>query len=543
MFRFNSGQQHHNQLVLFFYLFFFSFWLTDSKFTLLASFYFFFLFFFFSFSQLTHPHRVYDTPGAIQTQLTEWFGGPYYYSNQKNALLYSIYGLPNMILPLFGGVLMDRWLGVRWGAILMAFLIFLGQTVFALGILGTAYPWCVVGRFIFGLGGESLTVAQNTFTTRWFDGAQLALVFGLVLAFSRIGSAVNFVVTPALTGIGGPYDDIGVPFAVWFGTLLCLMSFGFAVGCSLLDYFGQHRIKRQADAEEPPVDLSDIKNLPLPAWILMIICGFFYVAVLTFYTVASKILQNSGVKTYPPNVASAFIAIPNLVSIVGAPFFGKVLDKFGRALIMLICASLGLMLGHLMMLGNALEWWGSSGQISPIAIFIVIGISYSAGASSIWPVLSYVIPDKTISTGYGMMTSVQNTFLTIFPLITSKILDSHIKPEDQYALTITIFVLCALTSAILSFVLIGLDLKYTNGKLNMSAAERERLRNEAKEEKEPSKIPAIAAGAAPFLAFSEDAQIERPVLVAKNVQQVRRGYLDRLGFQNPQLASPRRYDA
>lgn len=424
---------------------------------------------------------------------------------------------------------MDRWLGVRWGGVLTAFLIFLGQTVFALGVVGRAYPWCVAGRFIFGLGGESLTVAQNTFTTRWFDGEQLALAFGLVLAFSRIGSAINFVVTPILASMGTPFHEIGVPLSVWFGTFLCFMSLCFAASCSLLDYSGRSRLKRASEnSDEPPVNLADVKEFPLPAWILMLICGFFYVAVLTFYTVASLIMQHTG-HEYPANIASAFIAIPNLVSIIGAPGFGKLVDKFGRALVFLIAASLTLCLGHVLMLGNALEWW----VINPIPIFIVIGIAYSAGASSIWPILSYIIPTKMISTAYGTMTSIQNTFLTIFPLITSAILTALHDSKGGFAMTIAIFVACALVAAGLSLLLIGLDLKYTEGRLNMSGADRRALRQREAETDPDSAaklehLPVTAAGAAALISFVEEAQV---VHLQKSTQQIRRGFLSKLGIQ------------
>lgn len=90
-------------------------------------------------------------------------------------------------------------------------MIFLGQTIFSLGISFKLYWLAIVGRFVFGLGGESLTVAQNTFTARWFEGKQLAFAFGTVVAFSRIGTSVNFLVTPYFT-------ELGVPFSIWFGT-------------------------------------------------------------------------------------------------------------------------------------------------------------------------------------------------------------------------------------------------------------------------------------------------------------------------------------
>ena len=43
------------------------------------------------------------------------------------------------------------------------------------------------------VGGESLAVAQNTYTVSWFKGRELNTVFGLMLSMARIGSTVNFL--------------------------------------------------------------------------------------------------------------------------------------------------------------------------------------------------------------------------------------------------------------------------------------------------------------------------------------------------------------
>jgi len=46
-----------------------------------------------------------------------------------------------------------------------------------------------LGRFLFGIGGESITVAQNTYAVLWFKGKELNFVFGLQLS---IGTIVRF---------------------------------------------------------------------------------------------------------------------------------------------------------------------------------------------------------------------------------------------------------------------------------------------------------------------------------------------------------------
>ena len=55
-----------------------------------------------------------------------------------------------------------------------------------------------VGRFIFGLGGGSITISQNQITAGWFHGKELAMAFGFTLTVSRVGSVVNFDLTPWL---------------------------------------------------------------------------------------------------------------------------------------------------------------------------------------------------------------------------------------------------------------------------------------------------------------------------------------------------------
>ena len=57
-----------------------------------------------------------DAPAALYTQFQGWFGEGF--TNESNANLYAVYSYPNVILPFVCGVLVDRWLGIRWGTML-----------------------------------------------------------------------------------------------------------------------------------------------------------------------------------------------------------------------------------------------------------------------------------------------------------------------------------------------------------------------------------------------------------------------------------------
>ena len=51
-----------------------------------------------------------------------------------------------------------------------------------------------IGRFVFGLGGENLAVACNTYCAAWFSGVALNFAFGFQLSIVRVGSAVSLMI-------------------------------------------------------------------------------------------------------------------------------------------------------------------------------------------------------------------------------------------------------------------------------------------------------------------------------------------------------------
>jgi MFS family permease len=453
---------------------------------------------------------VFDTPGAIENQLKTWFGGGY--GDQQNNILYSVYSFPNMVLALFGGYFVDR-LNVRKAALLFCSLVLLGELVFCMGVTFKIYAVAVIGRFIFGLGGESLTVAQNTYTVRWFDGNYLALVFGLVVAFSRIGTSVNFIVTPTFAA-----PPFGVPFSVWFGCAMCGVSLTACVVCAVLDSYGTNRIAAQRrsyigamsprvqeyiaaeDLKHEPkndeVNLKDLRYFPLQAWVLYLICMFFYIAILTFNTVAQTILTHTkkGPNTsdqYSDNEAGLYMSIPSFVAIAASPFFGWLVDRSGHALWWICGAASGMCFGHVYYLLMAYEI-SFALTLGPIPAMIWIGIFYSMGASALWPILAYILDKSMLGTGYGAMTAVQNFGLAIFPLIIGAIQNAPgiSGTTWQYTVPIIIFIGCAGTALLLALILIRIDA--ARGKvLNASAAERSAKKDAEKERQNNNYEPSV----------------------------------------------------
>ncbi|GMH95609.1 hypothetical protein TrST_g6790 [Triparma strigata] len=278
----------------------------------------------------------YDNPASLhnsmQTLMPSTNFETYY------SLLYTVYSIPNIVLPFFGGFFVDK-LGAPICLIIFSSLILAGQIVFAFGASVESWPFMLMGRVIFGLGGENLTVAQSAVLAQWFVGKELALAFGINLSISRLGSVINNYVSPAVADDLAFSDFNGVSMALWVGALICggslftafmivpidkaatkrlkdATKFNDDLTSSLLedgeDGGGNNRSKASSfdgiravsaermstsamllheDIDEEEIRLTDVKNFGVIFWLLSLSCLVVYGCVLPFNSFASGILS------------------------------------------------------------------------------------------------------------------------------------------------------------------------------------------------------------------------------------------------------------
>lgn len=190
---------------------------------------------------------------------------------------------------------MDKF-GVRLTLFCTTALLTAGQVVFALGLSMKSWPVMLIGRVIYGFGGESLGVANSAVLAEWFKGKELAFAFGLNLSVARLGSVANNIISPALA------SSSTVVFALWFGVFLCGASLGCVFIFSPIDKAMDIMIAKNKDADEgvttlllagddngsddsdngkagtdeDEAKLSDVKKFPFSFWILVLSCLVVY---------------------------------------------------------------------------------------------------------------------------------------------------------------------------------------------------------------------------------------------------------------------------
>lgn len=151
--------------------------------------------------------------------------------------LYAFYSWPNVILSFVGGFLIDRVFGIPWGSIIFSMFVLIGQIIFGIGAYFKSIPAMYFSRLIFGIGGESLAVAQNTYSTEWFPPNELNLVFGLQLSMSRIGSTVNMVTMQPLNRAVGKHFNIHTNKQLGASLLTASVTCLFSTICAVIMLF------------------------------------------------------------------------------------------------------------------------------------------------------------------------------------------------------------------------------------------------------------------------------------------------------------------
>lgn len=197
-------------------------------------------------------------------------------------MLYSVYSYPNIILPLIGGILIDK-IGINFSIIMFSLLLVVGQGIFAIsgfvgvadpGNIGTAFVIAIIGRVVFGLGGESLSVCQSTIVSRWFIGKELSLALGINISISRLGSVFNNYTMPPLA------KATNLGWALTFGFILTIVSFFSGVVLTLFEKKANkvdNSTGALKDDEKEEFHWRDIKDFSISFWLICANCVFTYI--------------------------------------------------------------------------------------------------------------------------------------------------------------------------------------------------------------------------------------------------------------------------
>jgi MFS family permease len=362
----------------------------------------------------------YDNPSALQSAMTSEFGLTTNQANFEVNWYYSIYSIPNMILPFFGGLLIDK-IGVRVGVFCFSTILIFGQALFTYGGYQQSFTIMLLGRLVFGFGGESLSVAQSTITAQWFQDKERAFAMGFNIAVARLGSGLNAALSPTIASATGHIWP-----AQLLGLGLTVVSVCTGLGLCYMDKISDIREGKAEGAKVgDKMSWEDLKSFTSLYWLLVVDCLLIYAAYFAFTNNANNILNlRFGFDTTD---AGYILLILYVIAAIVTPIFGRVVDKIGkRAYLMQISISL-LMLGHAMVAFFPDSTTPTYIVILPLLCF---GVFYATYAAVIWPCYPLVVEERTLGTAFGIVTAFQNAFLFLAPLLVGVI--NNATPNDDF---------------------------------------------------------------------------------------------------------------
>src|SRR3954469_6343623 len=125
-------------------------------------------------------YYLYDSIAPVADLLKSQLG----FTDQMIGRLYSIYSYAAVATLFFGGILIDR-LGTKKAITLFGLLCAIAGLLTA---VSSNFHIMLVGRFILGVGAESLIAAVTTALAKWFKGKEIGFAFGINLTIARLGS-------------------------------------------------------------------------------------------------------------------------------------------------------------------------------------------------------------------------------------------------------------------------------------------------------------------------------------------------------------------
>ena len=320
--------------------------------------------------------------------LAKLLQGQLHFTDQNIGLLNSFYSIAPIATVLIGGILIDR-IGTRRGMLLFGLICLTGSLMTA---FSAHFPLMAAGRFVFGMGAESLIVGVTTAVAKWFKGKELSFALGINLMIARGGT---WLAQNSPTWAKGAYNNWQTPWLIGVGFVtLCVIG---PIGYWILEVRAERKFSLGNAGESDKIVLSDIKNFNVSYWYVVGLCVVFYSAIFPFETFAVKYFVDA--KGTSLQLGGFLLSVLTGFTMIGTPVIGLYSDKVGRRATIMLLGTLLLIPVFLMMAYTNVTLY------VPMAM---LGLAFTLVPAIIWPSVAYLVPQRTLGTALGLMTMIQN---------------------------------------------------------------------------------------------------------------------------------------
>lgn len=152
-------------------------------------------------------------------------------------LMYTLYFAPSVFILIFSSKI-SSLLTSSLASLICSFFVFAGSLITTYGFEVENFRYILIGRFVFGFGGELLIVLGGCLMEEWFKGGKLTLASSLMEMLSLGAIALsNFVTLPT----SRKYNSISIPYLI--GSTVCVVCLILNIAFYFLDVYKAKKIK------------------------------------------------------------------------------------------------------------------------------------------------------------------------------------------------------------------------------------------------------------------------------------------------------------
>ena len=392
---------------------------------------------------------VYDTPGGLEETIIQVMK----VDSTQYTLLYSVYSWPAIVTALLSGVIIDRFLGLGTGIVIVVVLATVGQIIIALGCFINTYWLMLLGRFVLGIGAEAAVLAASAFTALWFKGKWLAFVFAIITSFNRLGGAAGLLLNgPLYESFGyikkSGLSRLGMVFLV--GVALCVLCVITSIMAAILEKRAESLLNR-SKKRGVKCFFKDCKSFGIKYWLIAISATFYFGVFFPFVAVGQVFyISKFNLSTNLANVANM---LSYVIPIVVSPIFGLMIDWIGFHEHWELASFILYIGSHILVVLS------DSSVYIPFIVTVINGVSYSIFNTAVNVTISMLVENHQLSIAFGFLTACFNIGYSIVVLVSGAVID-----RSGY-LILEIFLISLLT---LGVVFLIFYIYFTNYKANIS---------------------------------------------------------------------------
>jgi MFS family permease len=309
------------------------------------------------------------------------------FTDSQIGLLQASYSLPNVVVLLAAGLIIDR-IGARRSMALFSGLVFAGLVVTSVsprvGVMAS-------GRVVTGIGAESLAMATHVAIARWFLRDELSLAFGIRTSMCRLGS-LTAQTSPAWAAAAYAYWQWPLVMAVGFGGV----SVAGAILFWILDARGERRYELGVVEKRAVVGDHHPFAFNRSFWLLAALCVAFYGCVFPFQTFGQKMLIEA--RHVTPQAASLLVGMEPMFSLLCMPLFGYLVDRYGNRSLLMALGSLLLVPVFLL-----LAWT----DIPPLVPMAMMGVAFAMVPAVLWMSVVLVVDRSRLGFASAVVDAIQ----------------------------------------------------------------------------------------------------------------------------------------